>query len=50
MSNSIACNDFREMGYQNILIPVFKAVDEKEEKNSLHYPSWISVCRPRVAT
>lgn len=49
MSNSIAYIDFREMGYQNILIPVFKVVDEKEE-NALHHPSWTPVCKPRVAT
>lgn len=28
----------------------FKAVDEKEEKDSLHHPSWTSVCKPTVAT
>lgn len=50
MSNSIVYNDFRVMGYQNILIPVFKEVDKKEEKNALHHPSWTSACKPRVAT
>lgn len=50
MSNSTSYTDFRGMGYQKILIPIFKAVDEKEKKNELHHPSWTSVCKPRAAT